>query len=153
MSKNTNFRFTREGFENLRKEYDHLLKRRPQVVINLSNAREQGDLSENAGFHAAKEELSQIDSRIRELKYLLRVGKVVDKAEGEKVIFGSRLIVEVNGETFKYQIVEEMEANPKVGKISTNSLIGSSLINREAGEELAIKIPAGEVIYKIIKIF
>jgi len=84
---------------------------------------------------------------------LLRVGKVVDKAEGEKVIFGSRLIVEVNGETFKYQIVEEMEANPKVGKISTNSLIGSSLINRKAGEEIAIKIPAGEVIYKIIKIF
>jgi len=87
------FQFTHEGFENLRKEYNHLLKRRPQVVINLSNAREQGDLSENAGFHAAKEELSQIDSRIRELKYLLRVGKVVDKAEGEKVIFGSRLIV------------------------------------------------------------
>ena len=147
------FQFTHEGFENLRKEYNHLLKRRPQVVINLSNAREQGDLSENAGFHAAKEELSQIDSRIRELKYLLRVGKVVDKAEGEKVIFGSRLIVEVNGESFEYQIVEEMEANPKVGKISTNSLIGSSLINRKAGEEIAIKIPAGEVIYKIIKIF
>ena len=153
MSKNTNFRFTREGFENLRKEYDHLLKRRPQVVINLSNAREQGDLSENAGFHAAKEELSQIDSRIRELKYLLRVGKVVDKAEGEKVIFGSRLIVEVNGESFEYQIVEEMEANPKEGTISTNSLIGSSLINRKAGEEIAIKIPDGQVIYKIIKIF
>ena len=153
MSKNTNFRFTREGFENLRKEYDHLLKRRPQVVINLSNAREQGDLSENAGFHAAKEELSQIDSRIRELKYLLRVGKVVDKAEGEKVIFGSRLIVEVNGESFEYQIVEEMEANPKVGKISTNSLIGSSLINRKAGEEIAIKIPHCQIIYKIIKIF
>ena len=84
---------------------------------------------------------------------MLRVGKVVDKAEGEKVIFGSRLIVEVNGESFEYQIVEEMEANPKVGKISTNSLIGSSLINRKAGEEIAIKIPDGQVIYKIIKIF
>src|SRR3989338_10704310 len=147
------FQFTKEGFENLKKEYNHLLKRRPQVVINLSNAREQGDLSENAGFHAAKEELSQIDGRVRELKYLLRVGQVIDKVEGEKVIFGSRLIVEVNGETFKYQIVEEMEANPKVGKISTNSLIGSSLINRKAGEEIAIKIPDGKVIYKIIKIF
>ena len=97
MSKTTKFRFTKEGFENLKKEYDHLLKRRPQVVTNLSNAREQGDLAENAGFHAAKEELSQIDSRIRELKYLLRVGQVVDKFEGEKVIFESRLIVKVNG--------------------------------------------------------
>ena len=121
MSKTTKFRFTKEGFENLKKEYDHLLKRRPQVVTNLSNAREQGDLAENAGFHAAKEELSQIDSRIRELKYLLRVGQV--------------------------------EANPKVGKISTSSLIGSSLINKKAGEEIAIKIPDGKVIYKIIKIF
>lgn len=153
MSKTTNFRFTKEGFENLKKEYDHLLKRRPQVVINLSNAREQGDLSENAGYHAAKEELSQIDGRTRELKYLLRVGQVIDKVEGGKVIFGSRLIVEVNGETLEYQIVEEMEANPKLGKISTSSLIGSSLINRKAGEEIAIKIPAGKVIYKIIKIF
>ena len=153
MPKTPNYKFTKEGFENLKKEYNHLLKRRPQVVINLSNAREQGDLSENAGFHAAKEELSQIDGRVRELKYLLRVGQVIDKVEGEKVIFGSRLIVEVNGETFKYQIVEEMEANPKVGKISTSSLIGSSLINREAGEEIAIKIPDGKVIYKIIKIF
>ena len=153
MSKTTNFRFTKEGFENLKKEFDHLLKRRPQVVTNLSNAREQGDLSENAGYHAAKDELSQIDSRIRELKYLLRVSKVVDKAEGEKVIFGSRLIVKVNGETLEYQIVEEMEANPQLGKISTSSLIGSSLINRKAGEEITIKIPDGKVIYKIIKIF
>ncbi|KKR85993.1 MAG: Transcription elongation factor GreA, partial [Candidatus Curtissbacteria bacterium GW2011_GWA1_41_11] len=68
--------FTKEGFASLQGELDKLAKRRPQVVINLSNAREQGDLSENAGYHAAKEELGQIDSRVKEIKYLLRVGKI-----------------------------------------------------------------------------
>ena len=152
MPNSQNFQFTKEGFANLKKEHDSLVLRRPQVVINLSNAREQGDLSENAGYHAAKDELSQIDSRIRELKYLLRVGKIVDKTQNEIVSFGSRVIVEIDGKKMHLQIVEELEANPSVGKISTSSLIGSALINRRVGEEISVEVPNGKAVYKILEI-
>ena len=152
MPNSQNFQFTKEGFANLKKEHDSLILRRPQVVINLSNAREQGDLSENAGYHAAKEELGQIDRRVRELKYLLRIGKVVDKTQNEIVSFGSRVIVEIDGKKMHLQIVEELEANPSVGKISTSSLIGSALINRRVGEEIAVEVPNGKAVYKILEI-
>lgn len=144
--------FTQEGFENLRKELEKLVGRRPQVVINLTNAREQGDLSENAGYHAAKEELGQIDSRIREVKYLLRVGKVVnDKADGV-ISFGNKVTVEVNGQEMEFQIVEELEADPAKGKISTNSPIGAALIGKKAADLFEVETPSGTAKYKILKI-
>jgi len=152
MPKTANFRFTKEGYENLKEELNRLIKRRPTVVVNLSNAREQGDLSENAGYHAARDELSQIDSRTRELKYLLRVGKVIDKENSETISFGSKVTVDVNGQKLEFQIVEELEADPKKGKISTSSPIGAALINRKVGEEISIEIPNGNVIYKILEI-
>src|SRR3989344_1251501 len=152
MSKNTNFRFTREGFENLKKEYDHLLKRRPQVVINLSNAREQGDLSENAGYHAAKDELSQIDSRIREIKYLLRVGQVVEIAKTNHVTFGTKVTVHDGQYEMTFTIVEELEANPTTGKISTDSPIGQALIGKKLGEEVEVLTPSGKIKLKVTKI-
>ena len=90
------YQFTKEGYEQLHKEKQKLQERRPQVVINLSSAREQGDLSENAGYHAAKDELSQIDSRVRELNVLLRLGEVVEAQQDTHVGFGSLVKVEVN---------------------------------------------------------
>src|SRR3989338_9409993 len=116
--------FTKEGYDALKGELEKLIARRPQVVINLSNAREQGDLSENAGYHAAKDELSQIDGRIRELKYLLRIGKVVGNSESYLVAFGKTVTVSDGQKETTFMVVEELEANPAVGKISTNSPIG-----------------------------
>ena len=87
------YQFTKEGFGALEEELDKLTKRRPQVVINLTNAREQGDLSENAGYHAAKEELGRIDSRVKEIKYLLRVGKIQESAQIEQISFGNTVTV------------------------------------------------------------
>src|SRR3989338_1001695 len=118
------FHFTQDGFGNLKKELQVLESRRPQVVINLTNAREQGDLAENAGFHAAKDELSQIDGRIREIKYLLRIGKVVGNSESYLVAFGKTVTVSDGQKETSFMVVEELEANPAVGKISTNSPIG-----------------------------
>lgn len=152
MPNSKNYQFTKEGFTNLKKEHDSLILRRPQVVTNLSNAREQGDLSENAGYHAAKEELGQIDSRLRELRYLLRVGKVIDKTQKEIVSFGSRVVVEIDGQRMPFQIVEELEADPSVGKISTSSIIGSALIDRRVGEEITVEVPSGKAVYKILEI-
>jgi len=153
MQDQQSFKFTKGGYQNLKDELARLVARRPQVVINLTNAREQGDLSENAGYHAAKEELGHIDSRVKELKYLLRLGKVVEGAKTEAVAFGSKVTIEASGQKIQFQIVEELEADPAKGKISTNSPIGSALMNHQSGDKVSINTPNGKVIYKILEIF
>ena len=147
-----NFNFTKEGFENLEKELKALIDRRPIVVKHLSEAREQGDLSENAGYHAAKDELSQLDSRVREIKYLLRIGKVVESNGQEQVGFGSKVTVEAENSSKQFTIVEQLEADPAGGKISTSSPIGSALLGRKLGETVEIETPQGKTIFKIIEI-
>lgn len=144
--------FTKEGFEALKEELDLITKRRPQVVVNLTNAQEQGDLSENAGYHAAKEELGQIDSRIKEIKYLLRVGRVQESAQVEQITFGNTVTVDSGGEELTFTVVEELETDPANGKISTSSPIGNALINKKMGESVEVKTPNGKIILKILKI-
>lgn len=147
--KNKQYQFTQEGFDKLKKELEAIQNRRPQVVINLSNAREQGDLSENAGYHAAKDELSQIDSRIKELKYLLRIGRVVESQNKEVVEFGSSVVISAGNQEMEFTIVEEMEAEPKKGKISTSSPIGKALLGKKVGDQVEIETPSGKFSYII----
>lgn len=144
--------FTKEGFAALEKELDKLTKRRPQVVINLTNAREQGDLSENAGYHAAKEELGQIDSRVKEIKYLLRVGKIQESVQIEQISFGNTVRVHNGQEELTFTVVEEFEADPANAKISTSSPIGKKLLGKKLGDEFEVDAPSGKIRLKIIKI-
>jgi len=144
--------FTKEGFASLEEELDKLIKRRPQVVINLTNAREQGDLSENAGYHAAKEELGQIDSRVKVIKYLLRAGKIQESAQIEQISFGNTVTVHNGEEELTFTVVEELEADPVNAKISTSSPIGKALINKKVGESVEVEIPSGKTTLKILKI-
>lgn len=144
--------FTKEGFDTLKKELEKLTARRPQVVINLTNAREQGDLSENAGYHAAKEELGQIDNRIKEIKYLLRVGKIQESDQVEQISFGNTVTVHNGEEELTFTIVEELEADPVKGRISTSSPIGKALINKKMGETVEVETPNGKIILKILDI-
>src|SRR3990172_12843695 len=144
--------FTKEGFDALKEELEKLIARRPQVVINLTNAREQGDLSENAGYHAAKEELGQIDSRVKEIKYLLRAGKIQESAQIEQISFGNTVTVHNGEEELTFTVVEELEADPVNAKISTSSPIGKALINRKMGESVEVETPNGRIILKILKI-
>ena len=144
--------FTKEGFAALEEELDKLIKRRPQVVINLTNAREQGDLSENAGYHAAKEELGQIDSRVKEIKYLLRAGKIQESAQIEQISFGNTVTVHNGEEELTFTVVEELEADPANAKISTSSPIGSALINKKMGERVEVETPNGKIVLEILKI-
>ena len=146
------YKFTQEGFAALEAELDKLTKRRPQVVINLSNAREQGDLSENAGYHAAKEELGQIDSRVKEIKYLLRVGKIQVSDQVEQISFGNTVTVHNGEEELTFTVVEEFEADPENAKISTSSPIGKALINKTIGESVEVETPNGKIELKILKI-
>lgn len=147
-----NVKFTKEGFEKLKVEHQKLLEKRPQVLTRLVAAREQGDLSENAGYHASKDELAQLDRRVRELKYLMRYGQIISAQLSGMVTVGNTVKVSKANETFEYKIVGLLEADPSQGRLSEASPIGNALIGKKVGDEVEIVIPDGKITYKIIEI-
>ncbi len=152
MKKPIDVKLTKEGFEKLQKELEELKAKRPGVVTRLTAAREQGDLSENAGYHAAKEELGYVDSRINEIKLLLRFGDVVESKGAEIVQIGNTVVVE-NGEgKNEFSLVGHLEADPTKGKLSEMSPIGAALIGKKVGETVQIDVPDGKITFKIVEI-
>ena len=146
------YHMTQQGLDDLKGEEDNLIKRRPQVVINLTNAREQGDLSENAGYHAAKEELGKIDSRLKELHHILRFVKVSTGDSKSEVTMGATVEIESKAGKNKFTIVSAMDANPAKSKISDSSPIGAALLGKKIGETVKVDMPAGKISYKIIDV-
>jgi transcription elongation factor GreA len=144
---------TKEGLEERKKEYDDLLKRRrPEVVERLSRARDMGDLSENAEYTAAREELDFIDSRIAELEELLKQVVIIDdssKGNQKAVIIGSKVTLKLDGKKEEYTVVGEWEANPAERKISHESPLGKALMGKTIGEEIHVQAPAGTINYII----
>lgn len=146
---------TQEGLETLKKEYDELVKsRRPQVVKELAVAREQGDLSENGAYTAAKEELAFIDGRIEELESLLKQAVLIDEAHHNisAVDLGSKVTVKIDGRKELFTVVGEWEADPAEKKISHESPLGKALIGKKIGDEIAVEAPAGKMTYTIVSI-
>lgn len=146
------YQFTKDGYQKLQEELQKLIEKRPGVVIRLSAAREQGDLSENAGYHAAKDELGWTDSRIRELKHLIRFAQISDGGSKEEVTFGSRIKVNDGQRDIEFTIVSAMEARPIQNKISDSSPIGSALIGKKVGEKVEIETPSGKITFNITEI-
>lgn len=145
---------TKEGLEALKKEFDELRnQKRPQVVQRVAAAREMGDLSENAEYSAAREELSFIDGRIEELEELLKqVAVIDDKAATNQVTLGSTVTVKHNGNKIAYEVVGEWEADPTEKKISHESPLGKALMGKKIGETVEVKAPAGKITYTVIEI-
>lgn len=148
---------TEKGFQDLKKEHDELVKtKRPQVVTRLATARDMGDLSENAEYSAARDELAFIDGRIAELENLLKTVIVIkEKALGNKSNFinlGSKATVQINGKKEIFTIVGEWESNPRERKISNESPLGKALLGKSGGDTIEIQAPAGKMTYKIIEI-
>ncbi len=146
---------TKKGFEDLQKEYDDLVsKRRPEIVERLSAAREMGDLSENAEYTAAREELSFIDGRIEELEELLKQAELIsdDNHKTHSVDLGSQVIVKIGDKQETFTVVGEWEADPVEKKISHESPLGKALIGKAVGDEIEVEAPAGKMSYKIISI-
>lgn len=148
---------TKEGLEELRKEYTDLAKvKRPQTVQRLTDARNQGDLSENAEYVAAREELSFIDGRIDELEEILKQVVIItgttSKTSGAQVKLGSEVTVKINGKSEIYRVVGEWEADPTEKKISHESPLGKALIGKKLGEKVEVEAPAGKIAYTIVSI-
>ncbi|HSX09445.1 MAG TPA: transcription elongation factor GreA [Candidatus Saccharimonadales bacterium] len=146
---------TKKGFEDLKKEYDEMLnKKRPEVVERLSAAREMGDLSENAEYTAAREELAFIDGRLEELEELLKQAELIsdDNHKTQSVDLGSEVAVKIGGKDETFTVVGEWEADPIEKKISHESPLGKALLGKAVGDEVHVEAPAGTMTYKIVSI-
>ncbi len=146
---------TKGGAESLRAELDHLKKvERPRIVKAIAEAREHGDLKENAEYHAAREQQSFAEGRIQEIEGKLANAQIIDITQipaSDKVIFGATVSL-INLDTDArsvYQIVGDDEADVKSGKISVNSPIARGLIGKSVGDDVVIKTPAGESEFEI----
>ncbi|MGM0785601.1 MAG: transcription elongation factor GreA [Pseudomonadota bacterium] len=143
------------GEAHLRKELEELKSEaRPRVIAAIAEAREHGDLKENAEYHAAREQQGFIEGRIQEIESKLSSAQVIDVTKlpkTGKVIFGVtvELINLDTDEEMRYRIVGEDEANIKEGRISVTSPIARALIGKEEGDVVVVKTPGGEVEYEI----
>lgn len=148
---------TVQGAERLRQEL-HELKtvRRPRVIQAIAEAREHGDLKENAEYHAAKEQQGFIEGRIAEIESKLSNAEIIDVTKinaGGKVVFGATVeLVDDNGKDVCYQIVGEDEADIKAGRISVSSPIARALIGRREGDAATVEAPGGKREYEIVAI-
>ena len=148
---------TPEGHVRLREELKRLREvEAPQVVKDIGTAREHGDLSENAEYHAAKERQGMIVARINTIEQSLSRAEIIDpsKLSGDRVQFGARVKL-INLDTQKeesFQIVGPEEADIKVGRISGASPLARALIGRKVGEEVTVQVPAGPRTYEVLEI-
>ena len=145
---------TKEGYQKLREELERFKKvERPKNIQDIAEARAHGDLSENAEYSAAKERQSYIAGRMADLENRLATSEIIDtsRLDSSKVVFGAtvKLIDLFKGESKKYTIVGEDEADLKNGKISLSSPVGRALIGNKVGDVVTIKAPAGDREYEI----
>jgi transcription elongation factor GreA len=148
---------TKEGLEELKKEHTELTKvKRPEVVTRLTQARDMGDLSENAEYTAARDELSFVDGRIDELEELLKQVSLIEddtKANGKVVVqLGSTVTLHHNNKKEDYTLVGEWEADPTAQKISHESPLGKALIGKQIGDNVEVSAPAGKIVYTIVSV-
>ncbi len=148
---------TPEGKAELEKELEHLLTvKRPALAERLHFAIKQGDLSENADYISAKEEQGFLEGRILELQSLLRNAKLIEMggSDGGQVRLGSEVTVKEWGTADQetYYLVGPAEADPAKGRISHVSPLGKALLGRQVGDQIAVKAPAGEIVFEIVQV-
>jgi transcription elongation factor GreA len=129
---------------------------RPRIIDAIAEARSHGDLSENAEYHAAKEAQSHNEGRIAELESLLARAEIIDisKLSGDTITFGAtvKLVDEDTDEEKTYQIVGEIEADVKAGRISINSPIARALVGKKVGDQVEVTAPGGAKAYEILDV-
>ena len=144
-----------EGYETLTADLKRLKAERPLIVDAIEEARAHGDLSENAEYHAAKEQQGQNEATISDIEDKLSRAQIIDPLElsCDKVVFGATVtLLDDDDKPVKYQIVGQTEANAKTGRISYNSPLGRALIGRKVNEDVEVSVPAGDRYYVVSKI-
>jgi transcription elongation factor GreA len=148
---------TTKGKEKIDRELEHLIKiEREEIKIAIQEARELGDLKENAEYHAAKEKQSHIEGRIAELQGIMAKAIIIDvsKIKSEVIVFGATVtILDVNkDEEQTIQLVGHEESDSKSGKISYKSPVGKALIGKSEGDDVIVKAPKGDIEYQVVTI-
>jgi transcription elongation factor GreA len=150
---------TAEGYKRLQAELEYLTTvRRRQVAEKIRSAKEDGDISENAGYDQAKEEQAFLEGRIRTLEQVLRTASIIEEnGPADQVRLGCHVtVVEVEDERRAppetYRIVGSTEADPSNGSISNESPLGQALIGRDIGDSVTVNTPAGEIRFEIVNI-
>lgn len=145
-----------QGYKKLEKELAQLKNERPVIIQAIKEAREEGDLRENAGYDAARERQGMAEARIKYIESRMGLFNVIDldKLSGDKVTFGATVSVEDvdSGETREFTILGPDEADPAKGSISYLAPVGKALLGKETGDEVTISIPRGRVTYEITDI-
>jgi transcription elongation factor GreA len=149
--------YTKEGLEKLTQELSTLkTKGRADIAKQIAEARDKGDLSENAEYDAAKDAQGHLEAKIAKLEDLMSYARLVDESKIDTSIVSILSKVTIknkkNSASVTYMLVSEEEADLKIGKISTQSPIGKGLLGKKKGESAKIKTPAGEMEFEIVKI-
>ncbi len=126
----------------------------PDLAKRIDEARQLGDLSENAEYHAAREDMAWAHTRIKDIQRILDTSEIVVEGSGKRsaVALGSTITVKVNGKEKSFTLVGAVEANPAEGKISNESPLGSAFFGKKPGDKVEVTVPAGVLVYEIISI-
>ena len=146
-----------EGLKKLKSDLEHLVKvERPAISKQIAEARDKGDLSENAEYHAAKEAQGMLEMKISKLRDSLANSRLVDKnridTSNVQIMNKVKIKNKANNQVMEYILVSETEANLKEGKISITSPIAKGLLGKKAGDIVDVKVPSGTILLEIIHI-
>jgi len=149
--------FTQEGLDKLKEEVNHMISvERPAISRQIAEARDKGDLSENAEYDAAKDAQGMLEMKIAKLQETIRSARLIDesKMDTSKVLILSKVKIknQKNGTVMSYTLVPENEADLKKGKISVSSPIAKGLLGKKVGELAEIQVPAGVIPFEVIEI-
>ena len=148
---------TEEGLAALKAEYDDLVNnRRPDIIRTVALAREEGDLRENSGYHAARHDQTMIEGRIRQLEDMLKRVEVIDANAAAKsgglVRLGTTVTIEIDGDEETYTIVGSVESNPLEGRISDKSPWGQALLGAKVGQTVNIQTPTTVLKARVVSV-
>ncbi len=145
---------SKDGLERLREELAEMTNvRRPEIAQRIHDAKEHGDLSENAEYEDAKNEQAFVEGRIQTLETMIKNATLIDENHStDHVQIGSTVTVTGEDGEESFMIVGSAEAKPAEGRISNESPVGRALLGRKKGEKVVVKVPAGDFTYKILKI-
>lgn len=146
------YQITTDGKKELEAELTALKSRRGEVAEKIANARDFGDLSENAEYDAAREEQGLLETRIAEIEEILNNADIIKSTRKKTIDLGSKVELKTDGKVVNYVIVGPVEANPIEGKISNESPIGMALYGKKVGDSAEITTPKGTVTYKISQV-
>jgi transcription elongation factor GreA len=145
---------SRDGLEKLRAELDEMLStRRPEIAQRIHDAKEHGDLSENAEYEDAKNEQAFVEGRIQTLEAMIKNAQLIDEhTSTDHVQIGSTVKLKGDDGAQSFTIVGSAEAKPAEGRISNESPVGRALLGRKKGDKVVVKVPAGDFTYTIVEI-